>query len=175
MSWEFKILHALQTIHTPLLDGFFKFITRFGDGGIFWIALTILILIFAKDKRIGVTCGLALSGEALIIFIVKNIVQRPRPCWIDHSVDMLIRIPKDYSFPSGHSGASFAVAVSIFLYNKKYGACALVLASLIVLSRMYLFVHFPTDVLAGMAIGTAAAFVAKRVAGTRVRRSEAGV
>lgn len=175
MSWEFKILHALQTIHNPLLDGFFKFITRFGDGGIFWMVLTILILIFAKDKRIGVTCGLALSGEALIIFIVKNIVQRPRPCWIDHSVDMLIRIPKDYSFPSGHSGASFAVAVSIFLYNKKYGACALVLASLIALSRMYLFVHFPTDVLAGMAIGTAAAFVAKKVAGKRVRRSGSGV
>ena len=66
---------------------------------------------------------------------------------------MLVKIPKDFSFPSGHSGASFAVSVSIFLYNKKWGTAAIVLASLIAISRLYLFVHFPTDVIVGTLIG----------------------
>ena len=66
---------------------------------------------------------------------------------------MLIAVPKDYSFPSGHTFASFAAAVSVFLYYKKAGTAAIILAFLIGFSRLYLFVHFPTDVLAGFVIG----------------------
>jgi undecaprenyl-diphosphatase len=73
---------------------------------------------------------------------------------------MLIKIPKDFSFPSGHSSASFASAVSIFLYRKREGICAIVLASLIAISRMYLFVHWPTDVLVGILLGITEAIVA---------------
>jgi len=78
---------------------------------------------------------------------------RARPCWIESEIELLVKIPKDYSFPSGHSNASFAVATSIFMRNKKLGIPAIILAAAIALSRLYVFVHWPTDVLAGIAIG----------------------
>ena len=76
---------------------------------------------------------------------------------------LLVAAPKDYSFPSGHSAASFAAAVSIFVMHKKEGAAALILACLIAFSRLYLFVHFPTDVLAGIAVGFICAFLAAKI------------
>ena len=119
MKWEFDILYWFQSLHNPVLNQIEKIITAFGDGGFFWIGLTIAILIFVKDKRVGLTCALSLAAEALLVLILKNTVRRSRPIWLDPSVQMLVKIPKDFSFPSGHSGASFAVSVSIFLYNKK--------------------------------------------------------
>ena len=119
MNWEFNILYWFQSIHNPVLDRIEPVITLFGDGGIFWILLTVAILIFVKDKRVGITCVLALASEAVIVLVLKNTVQRSRPCWIDPTIQMLVRVPKDYSFPSGHSAASFSAAVSIFLYKKK--------------------------------------------------------
>lgn len=159
MNWEFNILYWFQSIHNPVLDRIEPVITLFGDGGIFWILLTVAILIFVKDKRVGITCVLALASEAVIVLVLKNTVQRSRPCWIDPTIQMLVRVPKDYSFPSGHSAASFSAAVSIFLYKKKWGTAAIVLAALIAISRMYLFVHFPTDVLVGTLIGIAMALL----------------
>ena len=99
--------------------------------------------------------------------IMKNVFARSRPCWIDDSVKMLIKIPKDYSFPSGHTSVSFAGAFAIFLYYKKAGIAAFVLASLIAFSRLYLFVHYPTDVAAGVLIGllcaAASFFIVKKI------------
>ena len=115
MKWEFDILYWFQSLHNPVLNQIEKIITAFGDGGFFWIGLTIAILIFVKDKRVGLTCALSLAAEALLVLILKNTVRRSRPIWLDPSVQMLAKIPKDFSFPSGHSGASFAVSVSIFL------------------------------------------------------------
>ena len=86
--------------------------------------------------------------------MIKNIVARERPCWIDNTVNLLIANPKDFSFPSGHTLASFEAAVTIFLFNKKVGIPAIILAALIGFSRLYLFVHFPTDVLGGIILGT---------------------
>ena len=79
--------------------------------------------------------------------ILKNVIARARPSWIDPSIALLIPNPEDYSFPSGHTLASFEAAIMIFLHNKKWGAVALIIATLISFSRLYLFVHFPTDVL----------------------------
>ena len=90
--------------------------------------------------------------------VLKPLAARPRPCWIDEQVKLLVAAPKDYSFPSGHSAASFAAAVSIFVMHKKEGA-----AALIAFSRLYLFVHFPTDVLAGIAVGFICAFLAAKI------------
>ena len=95
--------------------------------------------------------------------VLKPLAARPRPCWIDEQVKLLVAAPKDYSFPSGHSAASFAAAVSIFVMHKKEGAAALILACLIAFSRLYLFVHFPTDVLAGIAVGFICAFLAAKI------------
>ena len=163
MQWEFDVLYWFQSLHNPVLDQIEKVITKFGDGGIFWILLTVAIIFLVKDKRVGITCALALASEAVIVLVLKNTVRRSRPIWLDPTVHMLVRIPKDYSFPSGHSAASFSVAVSIFLYNKKWGTAAIILAILIALSRMYLFVHFPSDIAGGIFCGLFAAFVAVRL------------
>jgi undecaprenyl-diphosphatase len=80
-------------------------------------------------------------------------VARDRPFWIDQSVTLLVKPPTDYSFPAGHSAASFAAAVSFVQYNRKWGSAAIVLATLIAISRLYLFIHFPTDVLVGILVG----------------------
>ena len=108
----------------------------------------------------GAAVLLSLAAGGLIGNVVlKNLVMRDRPCWIDESVRLLIQNPKDFSFPSGHTLASFETAVSIFLYNRKWGVPVIVLASVIALSRLYLFVHFPTDVFAGIAIGSIVAII----------------
>lgn len=151
---EFGILYFLQSLHTPWLDVFMKEITGLGDSGIFWIITGIVLLCFKKTRIIGFCVILSLAvGFLMGNMILKNLVARERPCWIDTSIPLLIRNPKDYSFPSGHTLSSFEGAVSIWLYNRKWGTAALILAALISFSRLYLFVHFPTDVLGGLFMG----------------------
>ena len=154
MGWEFTILDALQQIHTPLLDKILVFITSLGNAGWFWIVLGLVLLCVKKYRKYGVLVLGALILSALFgNIILKPLVARQRPCWINDTVELLIRVPKDYSFPSGHTQASFAAATALFTGNKKAGICAYVLAALIAFSRLYMYVHFPTDVMAGIVIG----------------------
>ena len=95
--------------------------------------------------------------------IIKPIVSRIRPYDINNSVEILIRKPKDLSFPSGHTLAAFTSAVIILLYNKKLGVFAIVFAVLIAFSRIYFYIHFPTDVLAGIIFGCIFAFLSKKI------------
>lgn len=158
---ELSFLNTLQNLHTPLLDQIMVFLTTLGNGGMVWIALSIVLLAIPKYRIYGLTMLVALLIS--VIFgnvILKNVVARPRPSWIDPSVKLLIPNPTDYSFPSGHTFTSFAAAGSLFLYNKKFGTAAIVLAILIGFSRMYLYVHYPSDVLAGALFGLAAAVAA---------------
>lgn len=158
MGWEFELLYGLQKIHTPWLDQIMVGITSLADHGQFWILLGLVLICFKKSRKTGIAVIAALALSVLLgNVILKNLAARSRPCWIDETVDLLIRNPKDYSFPSGHTLASFTSAVSIFLQNKRWGIPALVLAALIAFSRLYLFVHFPTDVLGGILLGTASA------------------
>lgn len=151
---EFDILYFLQSIHTPWLDVFMKEITGLGDHGIFWIITGAVLLCFKKTRIMGLCVILSLAAGFLIgNMFLKNLIARARPCWIDDSIPLLIKNPRDYSFPSGHTLSSFEGAVSIWLYDRKWGTPALALAVLIGFSRMYLFVHFPTDVLAGLFLG----------------------
>ena len=154
MSWEFTILDALQQIHTPVLDKIMVFITSLGNAGWFWIALGLVLLCMKKYRRYGVLILTALAFSALFgNIILKPLIARQRPCWINNTITMLVSVPKDFSFPSGHTQASFAAATAIFTLNRRAGVCAIVLAALIACSRLYLYVHFPTDVLAGLVIG----------------------
>lgn len=151
---EMSILHAIQSIHTSLLDSIMVFITTLGNGGLIWIAIAVICLFSKKYRKCGIAMGLALLLSFILgNVILKNLVARPRPCWIDSSVTLLIKNPTDYSFPSGHSFASFAGATVIFMYHKKEGIIALILAALIAFSRLYLFVHYPSDVLGGAILG----------------------
>ncbi len=162
---DFQILYLINGIHFDFLDRLMVLITHMGTKGIFWILVGVALLLFRKTRLCGLTVLIALLLSLLIGNIaLKNIVARPRPCWIDTTVNMLVAVPKDYSFPSGHTFASFAAAASIFLYYKKAGAAALILAFLIGFSRLYLFVHFPTDVLAGAVLGIGAAAVSQYLA-----------
>ena len=168
MNWEFSFLYFLQELHNPVLDKIMLFITSLGNDGLFWIGIAVLMVFFKKYRKCAFSIGVALIlMEFIGNGIVKDLVMRDRPCWIDPTVELLLKAPSSYSFPSGHTFAGFASAVTIFLNHKKEGIAAIVIAALIAFSRMYLFVHFPTDVLASIVLGTAIAvgvyFVMKRV------------
>lgn len=153
MQWEFSILYALQELHNPVLDAIMVFVTKLGDDGIFWIAIGIFCLFFKKHRKMGVQVLLSMLVTYIIgNLILKNVFARPRPCDIDSTVAMLVSRPHGHSFPSGHSMNGMVAAVAMFLNNKKIGIPALILAVVIGFSRLYLFVHFPTDVLGGFAV-----------------------
>ena len=148
---DFSILYALQHLHNAVLDRVMVGITSLGNAGWIWIALTAVFLILPKYRKCGVRMAIALILDLILCnLVLKPLAARPRPCWIDEQVKLLVAAPKDYSFPSGHSAASFAAAVSIFVMHKKEGAAALIL-------------HFPTDVLAGIAVGFICAFLAVKI------------
>ena len=152
---DFAILYALNNIHSDLLNKIMIGLTYLGEKGIFMILISVILLFNSKTRKCGIFMLISLSlGLIIGNGIIKNIVARERPCWIDTSINLLIANPKDYSFPSGHTLAAFETAVTIYLFNKKYGIPSIILAILIGISRLYLFVHFPTDVLGGAILGT---------------------
>lgn len=159
------LLFIQEYIRQDFLTPFVKFITHLGDSGWFWIALSLLLLIPKKTRWVGLTALLALLFGALITNVaLKNLVARTRPYEMIEGLRLLIEKQSDYSFPSGHTCASFAAAMVYYkMLPHKYGIPALVLAALIAFSRLYVGVHYPTDVLAGMIIGCAAAWAAYKV------------
>lgn len=155
MNLDWTILYFIQDhLTTPIGDWLMPKVTHLGDLGIIWIVLALGLIISKKYKAHGVVMLIALVIGVLIgnVFL-KNLIERPRPIWLDSSVTMLIPIPDDYSFPSGHTLASVIGATCLFLTNKKFGWWAIPLASLIAFSRLYLFVHFPSDVFASIILG----------------------
>ncbi len=159
--FELGILDGIQNIFgSKFLDAVMPIITMFGDGGIFWIALAAILLISKKTRKVGITMGFSLLLGFLVGNVVlKNVVGRIRPYDLNTDFQLLIDKLHDFSFPSGHTLASFEASVSIFLHNKKFGIPALVLAFLIAFSRLYLYVHYPTDVLASIILGTGFAVI----------------
>ena len=142
-------------------------ITILGDAGLFWILLSLLFLFLPKYRQIGL--GMAFSlilGLILCNIIMKPAFARIRPYdyQLEHfgaTIKLLIEAQHDFSFPSGHTIASFEAATVILLHNKKYGIPAMVLACLIAFSRLYLYVHYPTDVIASIILGIGLAFLGK--------------
>ncbi|MBR6874023.1 MAG: phosphatase PAP2 family protein [Ruminococcus sp.] len=160
-AWEFSVLDFFISIRNDALTAFNKFITMLGDKGIFWIILCAVLLIIPKTRKIGLYAAVALAVQALLgELALKHIVQRERPFVQDPSITTIIPLPMGkYSLPSGHSASSAAVAVSVFLQNKKFGIPLIALSLLIMQSRLYFCVHFLTDILAGAALGTAVAIM----------------
>mgnify|MGYP002970643491 FL=1 len=175
---EIQILHWFETLHNPITNPIFYVITTLGNAGWFWIVLAVLMLTVLpkKYKKAGLTMAIALILSLIFCNgIMKHLWARPRAFWVvgqnfvvGNEFENLYGIFNsihDYSFPSGHSSASFAAAVSIFMWRKKEGSAALVLAALIAFSRLYFTVHYPTDVLVGTITGAlygvAAYFIVK--------------
>lgn len=150
------LLFIQEMLRFPVLDGIFRFITSLGDKGFIWLAASAVLLCFPKTRKAGLLSLLALAGSYLINnLFLKNVIDRTRPYEMIEGLRILIGAPHDKSFPSGHTASSFASAVVFYReLPRQYGLSALILAALIGLSRLYLGVHFPTDVLAGALSGT---------------------
>ena len=164
MNIELSILDWIQTLHMPFLDKIMVFITRLGDAGIIWIVLSIVLLLIPKTRKSGVVMVAALVVDVLLCNIVlKNLVARTRPYDVNTGVHLLVAKLHDYSFPSGHTAASFASVTALYLAGeKKLWKFALVLACLIAISRLYLYVHYPTDVLGGILFGVISGYLGYR-------------
>ena len=161
-SFDLPILDWIQAnLQCGFLDFIMPIITLFGDAGIFWIACAVVLLIFPKTRKIGLGMGLALVMGLLVCNVtMKPLMQRIRPYdyQLQHFqkvIPLLIEAQHDFSFPSGHTIASFEACTVLMLGNKKLGIPATLLAILIAFSRMYLYVHYPTDVIASIILGTA--------------------
>lgn len=154
-----------EYIACPVLDFIMPYVTLLGDKGIFCIVVAIVLIIVNKGKsrKAGTVMLCAIVMGFLVgNLAIKPLVHRARPCWIDSGITLLIENPHDYSFPSGHTLVCFETAVPVCMYfGKKWGAFAIVIACLVAFSRLYLYVHFPTDILAGALLGTAFVLVAR--------------
>jgi len=161
---ELAILDAIQGLRFPALDFVMSYITHLGDAGLLFIVLTLLLLCFKKTRIYGVVCATALVLDFLSVnLIIKPLVARERPFTLRPEIALLVKQPLDYSFPSGHTAVSFAFASAISAYSKRYRLWAYVLAAVIAFSRLYLYLHFPSDVLAGAAIGFLCGYVARLI------------
>ena len=158
MEWitsiDFAILDGIQKLmRCEFWDAVMKILSYLGEAGAVWIILGIVLLFFRKTR----VAGIAVLASVALCFIsgeliIKNIVARPRP-FQEHQIVMNIRPPHGFSFPSAHSSLSFSAATCLTVYFRKFGIPALVLAALIAFSRLYNFVHYPSDVICGIILG----------------------
>lgn len=152
-------------LRCAFLDAVMPIITMFGDAGIFWIGVAVLLLFLPKYRKVGLSMGAALILGLLVCNLtLKPLVARIRPyeyqlIHFQKTIELLIQAPHDFSFPSGHTIASFEAATVLCIHSKKLGIPALILASLIAFSRLYLYVHYPTDVLFSLVLGICFAFL----------------
>lgn len=141
-------------LQNEIFDFIMPFITKLGDIGFVWIIISVTLLITKKYRRIGFTCILALILSTILTEgILKHLVERVRPLVANPIEKPLISIPTTFSFPSGHTGASVAVAFVLCKYLYKYKLGFITLAFLIAFSRIYLYVHYFFDVMGGVIVG----------------------
>lgn len=161
MGIEIGILDWIQSIRSPVADMVMTFITRLGNAGAAWIVLAVILLIIPKTRRSGAVLAAALCVDALLCNgILKTLFGRIRPYDVNTSVRLLIARPVDFSFPSGHTAISFAAVTALMMAGEgKLWKPALVIAVLIAFSRLYLYVHYPTDILGGVIVGGAAGYI----------------
>ena len=169
-EWDLGILQWIQAhLVNPFFETVLPAVTHLADKGWFWIVVSLILIAIPKTRKIGWTMGVAmLLGLALGNGILKNVIARTRPYDLypelyqeGGPLRLLVGKEHDLSFPSGHTLASFEAAFGLFLRNKKWSIPALILAVIIAFSRLYVCVHYVTDVLAGMVLGICFAFLAK--------------
>lgn len=159
--WELPVLYWIREHLTcPFFDWLMPVVSALSAHGEIWILLAAVLVCIPKTRRVGLTMGVTLLLGFLIGNIgLKNIIARVRPYDVATDVTLLVERLHDFAFPSGHTLASFGAATALTLYHRRWGGAALVLAAAIGFSRLYLFVHYPTDVAAGALLGVALAFV----------------
>lgn len=159
---DIEILRWIQAnLRNPVLTSVFTFITSLGNSGFIWIAFSLVLLVQKKWRKAGITSLLALLISLIITFAIKLSVMRPRPFMAYEDLINLIMPSEMNSFPSGHTSSSIACAAILYKYlPKRWGILAYVLAILIAFSRLYVGVHYPSDILAGAAVGWISAYLA---------------
>ncbi len=174
MAFDWAILDFVQGLRTPFGDWLMPWFGALGEFGFIWIVLTLILLIIPKTRRVGIVLALALLIDVLTVDVfIKHLVARPRPFILNPSVELIVDPPSSYSFPSGHSAVSFAAASALFFARSKLWIPAGILAACIAFSRIYVYVHYPTDVLAGIALGILIGYVANKIVDALMKRKSA--
>lgn len=160
-----KIYRFQHNLNSELFNKIMIFFTILGDNGMIWIAVALILFLNRKYRKIGVFSIVSLIICALAVnVILKPLIHRPRPFSELVDITLLIKAPKDYSFPSGHTAASFVMVYIFFRHIKKYFIPVLITGILIAFSRMYLTVHFPSDILVGLIIGLLSGYAGEKIA-----------
>ena len=155
-SIDWTILYWIQeNLKCTFLDQAALFFSALGNGGAVWVFTACILIYTKKYRRYGFIILLAmLIGLCVGNGILKHTICRLRPCWQDQTMELLINRPTGYSFPSGHALSSTIAATILYLANSKFAIAAIPLVLAIAFSRLYLFVHFPSDILSGILLGT---------------------
>ncbi|MBR5152364.1 MAG: phosphatase PAP2 family protein [Clostridia bacterium] len=158
MDWQ--ILSAIQSLQNPFLDALMPRLTVLGNAGIFWILVALVLLMIPKTRRCGIAMAIALLLTLLMgNCLLKPLIARPRPFSMDSAISILIPPPEDFSFPSGHTYSGIASAIILWRFNRKLGIPAMILAIMIAFTRLYLMLHFPSDIFGGVLLGILCAYL----------------
>lgn len=165
LSLDTQILDFIQMhVRTPWLDAFVPFFSSLGNIGFIWLLCAVILLCLPKHRKKGLFIILGLFlGFILVNLILKPLCARPRPSW-GTDILLLIANPEDFSFPSGHTAAAFIFAFLIAKFSKKAGYVAIPAAALMALSRLYLYVHYPSDVLFSILLAFCISCIVSRIA-----------
>lgn len=174
MEWEINFLKfVIENFHNDTVTAIMRFITGLGNFGFIWILTAAVFIIIPKTRKTGFTMAVSL----IIILITVNVILKPligraRPFEIDSDIlkNILISLPADGSFPSGHTAAAFGAATAAFCCNKRIGSILYIMAALMGVSRLYFAVHFPTDVIGGIVIGVAAGIISYKISAKKVKK-----
>lgn len=157
MDFDANIIKFVyEYLRSPILDQLMVLISWLGDGGLIWIIISIVLLLSRKYRKIGIMAVASLLLSALIGEVaLKHLINRPRPFIEISYLQLLVDKPSSPSFPSSHTVIAFAVVgiIARTISNKLITISAILLACLIAVSRVYLTVHYPTDVVGGIVIG----------------------
>jgi undecaprenyl-diphosphatase len=165
MASETDVLIWIQeNMSGGITDPLMEFVSYSGDYGAIWLIIAVALMIYKPTREAGVVMAAAvLMGHVLNDWMIKPLVERPRPFVEDPSLLLIIDPPGGYSFASGHTVKAFAAAFALFIYDRRWGSFLVAYAALMGFSRIYLMVHYPSDVVAGAFIGIMCAAAAYAV------------
>lgn len=160
LEFDFSVLDFIQSnFANSYMDAVMKVVSSSYFFAL-WIVIGIILIFIKKQRLNGISLLCSLSITILLTeFVLKLIFMRERPFLLNETHALIIAPPFGTSFPSSHTALSFTAAVVLLRVSKPIGISAIAFAALVGFSRMYLYVHFPTDVIAGAIVGTAASIL----------------